>query len=58
VKAVGHLAKVEVEGSNPFARSKFSQENQSVVRGLPEGGPALLALTFIGLKKCKHYVSS
>src|ERR1700739_2734151 len=28
-----NLAKVGVEGSNPFARSRFSQENQEVERG-------------------------
>jgi hypothetical protein len=36
-----NLAKVEVEGSNPFARSKFPQGNQSVMRRPPRGGLSL-----------------
>ena len=35
-RSLGHLAKVGVEGSNPFARSRFSQGNQwlrTVLRG-------------------------
>ena len=35
-----NLAKVGVEGSNPFARSRFSQENQGLTSGPP--GPFLL----------------
>jgi hypothetical protein len=33
-----NLAKVGVEGSNPFARSRFPQGNQSVMRRPPRGG--------------------
>ena len=39
-KPPGDIAKVGVEGSNPFARSKFSQENQDVESG--PSGPFLL----------------
>jgi hypothetical protein len=35
-----NLAKVGVEGSNPFARSRFSQRNQSDKSG--PSGPLLL----------------
>jgi hypothetical protein len=35
-----YFAKVGVEGSNPFARSRFSQENQEVESG--PSGPFLL----------------
>ena len=37
-----NLAKVGVEGSNPFARSKFPHGNQSVMTGPPYGGPSLI----------------
>jgi hypothetical protein len=40
LRFVPNLAKVGVEGSNPFARSKFSQENQSDKDG--PSGPFLL----------------
>ena len=33
-----NLAKVGVEGSNPFARSKFPQGNQDATRRPPQGG--------------------
>ena len=36
-----NLAKVGVEGSNPFARSKFPLGNQSVMRRPPQGGLSL-----------------
>jgi hypothetical protein len=36
-----NLAKVGVEGSNPFARSSFPLGNQSVMRRLPRGGLSL-----------------
>ena len=36
-----NLAKVGVEGSNPFARSKFPYGNQSVMRRPPQGGLSL-----------------
>jgi hypothetical protein len=52
------IAKVGVEGSNPFARSKFPYGNQSVEIGPPRGGPLHFVLTFPSPKKCRHYVSS
>ncbi|MCG5238053.1 hypothetical protein [Xanthobacter oligotrophicus] len=36
--ALGHVAKVGVVGSNPIARSSFSQENQHLVVMSPSGG--------------------
>ena len=40
-----NLAKVGVEGSNPFARSRFSQENQRLPGGPP--GPFLLTRAWL-----------
>ena len=52
------LAKVGVVGSNPITRSKFSVGKSERYERAAQGGPSLLVLTFLGLKKCKHYVSS
>ena len=38
--SIPSLAKVGVEGSNPFTRSRFSQENEAVKSG--PSGPLLL----------------
>jgi len=43
-----HLAKVDVEGSNPFSRSKISQLSQPV-RGTPSAGFFLILPTWQGI---------
>ena len=53
-----NLAKVGVEGSNPFARSKVLPEKSERYDGAATRRPFAFTLTFLGQKKCKHYVSS
>jgi hypothetical protein len=42
-----HLAKVGVEGSNPFARSRLFQENQKL-----NNGPSGPFFAYIGQARC------
>ena len=50
-----HLAKVDVEGSNPFARSKFYKRLADLMQELKSGRSGVVVKNFQELEQCLHF---